>query len=175
METMVTLAIFAVIVLVTGSLYSLAQRSYNMAGDEMELIQNARVAYDRMSREVRQSIEVVTYLQPERSESVGEIFFQNGHDTEYINYIYYYLDETDLRRARLVYYFEEEPDVYVNFNSVNEDGNPPEEEVLEDRIVAEYFENLEFWGEDGLVSISSNLEKGESDFSAQTAIFSRNY
>lgn len=175
MEIMVTVGIFTIIILITASLYSLAQRSYNIFEKEMELVQNGRVAYDRMSREIRQSVEISTSLSPDISSSSEEIMFQNGHDSEFTNYIYYYLDGSDLRRAKLAYYFEEEPDTYVRYNSTNIDGDSPQQKVLQDRIVGEYFRKIEFWGEGGLVHASTTLEKDEKSFSLRTSIFSRNY
>ena len=172
---MVTVGIFALVVLITGSLYSLAQTSYNASEDEMELVQNARVAYDRISREVRQSPEIATSLHPDPASSTDEIMFQNGHDNEDINYIYYYLDGSELRRARLVYYFEEEPDIYVKYSSTNEDGDSPQEDVLQDRVVGEYFQDIEFWGGNGLVHASSTLAKDKESFSLNSSVFSRNY
>lgn len=174
-EIMVTVGIFTIIILVTGALYSLAQTSYNIFEKEMELVQNGRVAYDRMSREMRQSVEVATSLSPDISSSSDELMFQNGHDTDIINYIYYYLDGSDLRRAQLVYYFDEDPNTYVRYNSTNEDGASPQQKVLQDRIVGEYFRKIEFWGEGGLVHASTTLEKDDKNFSLRTSIFSRNY
>ncbi|HMB65931.1 MAG TPA: prepilin-type N-terminal cleavage/methylation domain-containing protein [Patescibacteria group bacterium] len=175
MEIMVTMGIFIVIILVTGSLYALAQNSYNIFEGRMELVQNGRVAYDRMSREIRQSVEIATPLTPGMSTTSKEIMFQNGHDNSNINYIYYYLDGSDLRRAKLAYYFEEEPNVYVKYSSVNEDGDSPQQKVLQDRVVGEYFKEMEFWGENGLVHASTTLENKDKSFSLQSSIFSRNY
>ncbi len=175
MESLVTMALFLAIILITGSLYSLAQSYYNRAESELELIQNARVSFDRMSREIRQSIDIASPLSADQSQGSGEIVFQNGHDSDTINYIYYYLDGSNLRRANLVYYFPEEPDIYVKYNSVNQAGEPPEQEVLEDRKVGEYFHSVNFWGDDGLVNISSELMKEDSSFFLRTSVFSRNY
>lgn len=169
------MGVFIIIILVTGSLYSFAQRSYNIFEDEMELVQNGRVAYDRMSREIRQSVEIVTPLKEDMSTTSEEIMFQNGHDNDTVNYIYYYLDGSDLRRAKLAYYYEEEPDVYVKHNSVNEDDESPQQKVLQDRIVGEYFKKMEFWGGGGLVHASTTLKEADKSFSLKTKIFSRNY
>lgn len=175
MEIMVTVGIFAIIIFVTGSLYSLAQTSYNTSEDKMELVQNGRVAYDRLSREIRQSVEIATSLSDDPASSTNEIMFQNGHDDDTINYIYYYLDGSDLRRARLAYYFEEEPNVYVKYSSTDEDDDPPQQKTLQDRVVGEYFQDIEFWGKKGIVHASSSLAKDEETFSLYTSIFSRNY
>jgi len=140
----------------------------------MELVQNGRVAFDRLSRELRQSVEITTPLASSSSEAENEILFQDGHDSDEITYIYYYLSGTNLRRAKIAYYFDEEPSVYVRYNSRNEVNDPPEDVVLEDKIVGEYFENIEFWGEYGLVYASSTLANRNEEFKIRTDIFSRN-
>lgn len=172
---MVTVGLFAIIISVAASLYSLAQRSYNKSEDKMELVQNSRVAYDRMSREIRQSVKIVTDLSSDPASSTNEIMFQNGHDDSNINYIYYYLDGSDLRRARLVYYFEEEPNNYVKYDSTNKSGDLPQQKTQQDQVISEYFKNIEFWGEKGLVNSSSTLAKDDEEFSLQTSVSSRNY
>lgn len=175
MEIMVTVGIFVIVIFITGSLYSLAQSSYNTATDEMELVQNARVAYDRISREIRQSPAIATSLYTDPASSTNEIMFQNGHDENIINYIYYYLDGSDLRRAKMVYYFDSEPNTHVRYNITNASGDYPKSKVIEDRVVGEYFQNIEFWGGNGLVHASSTLTKDKESFSMYSSVYSRNY
>lgn len=175
LETMVTMGVFIVVILMVASLYSLAQRSYNTFEEEMELAQNGRVALDRLSREVRQSLEITTSLSPDPASTTEEIMFRNGHDDDTVNYIRYYLDGSDLRRSRVVYYFEEDPETYVRHDSTNKDGDSPDQDVIEDKVVGEYFKKMEFWGEAGFVNASTTLEKDNKNFSLKTGIFSRNY
>ncbi|SRR6056297_1997120 len=174
MEIIVAVSIFVVIIMISGSLYVTAQRSYDFSQDKMELVQNGRVAFDRLSRELRQSVDIATPLASSSNEAEEEILFQNGHDLSEITYVFYYLDNTDLRRAKLAYYFDEEPDVYVKYNSTDEDDDLPEQEVLEDKIVAEHFTGLEFWEVEDLVHASTTLRRGGRQFRLNTGIYSRN-
>jgi hypothetical protein len=72
-------------------------------------------------------------------------------------------------RSRIAYYFDEDPDAYVPWDS-------PEasEEILENRVVGEYFDKLEFWGSNGLINISLSLGKGQNILDVDTSIFTRN-
>jgi prepilin-type N-terminal cleavage/methylation domain-containing protein len=174
LEIIVAVSIFVLIIMISGSLYTISQRSYTSSENKMELVQNGRVAFDRLSRELRQSVEVATPLASSSTETENEILFQDGHDSDDITYIYYYLSGSDLRRAKIAYYFNEEPGIYVKYNSRNEENDPPEDVILEDKIVGEYFENIEFWGEYGLVYASSTLVNRNEEFRIRTNIFSRN-
>jgi len=144
-----------------------------------ELTQNARVSLDRISRELRQSVDIITSL-PETNDDpenppAEEIFFQDGHDTSQITYLRYYLDNSNLMRSRSAYYFDEEPENYVLYNSVDQNGDPPEELIIENRIVGEYFNELKFWGSSGLVHISISLLKNQNTLNVDTSVYSRNW
>ncbi len=177
-EIAVSIALFTIIILLTGSIYTISQKAYNKGSYNNELAQNARVSLDRLSREMRQAVEIVTTLPPTDSDPenppVNEIFFQDGHEPNEIKYLRYYLSNGNLKRSVVVYYFDVEPGTYVLYNSVDGEGDPPNELVIEDRIVGEYFSTLEFWGEDGLTYIRILLEKKEENLNIRTSIFSRN-
>lgn len=177
LEIMVSLSLFTFAILLVGSMYSLSQKSYNKGAAKGELVQNARVSLDRIGRELRQSVNIVTVLPETDSDPLNppaaEIFFQDGHDISRVTYLRYYLDGTDLKRSHIAYHFLDESDTYVTYNSVDQDGYPPEE-LIEDRIVGEYFNQLQFWGSSGLVYISLALEKNQDTFSINTSVFKRN-
>ena len=173
MEILTAMTVFLVVVLQVGSLYTLAQRSYTRGIDQAELIQNARVCLDRLSRELRQTRNMITPLSA--SVPVNELYFQDGHDPEEITYIKYYPDGADLKRSHLAYYFPVDPDVYVYYDSVDAFGSPPEENILEDGIIGEYFDSVGFTGDLGLVDVSFGMARGQSDLSVDTKIYMRNW
>lgn len=174
MEIIVAVSIFVVIVFISGSLYIMAQRIYDSTEDKMELVQNGRVTFDRLSREVRQSVEIATPLATSSDAANHEILFQNGHDTEDITYVYYFLDNNQIRRAEIAYYFDGEPDNYVRYNSKNSNDDPPQSKTLEDKIVGEYYNGIDFWEDDGLIYASSTLSANKESFQLNTAIYPRN-
>ncbi|MDD5072039.1 MAG: hypothetical protein PHQ42_04900 [Patescibacteria group bacterium] len=178
LEILVSISLFTFAIILVNSMYSLSQRSYNKGAAKGELAQNARVCLDRMTRELRQSVDIITAL-PETAVDplnppAGEIFFQDGHNADRITYLRYYLNGTDLKRSYIVYYFSSEPDIYVVYNSVDQNGYPPEELIVEDRVVGEYFNGLQFWGSGGLIYISLDLAKNQDSFNINTSVFKRN-
>lgn len=178
LEIVVSLSLFAMAVLLVGSMYDLSQKSYNKGANRSEVVQNARVVLDRMSREMRQTIEIITNLPNTEIDPLNppsqEIFFQDGHDISRITYIKYYLDDNYLMRMHIAYYFPGEPNNYVLWNSVDQNSNPPLTIILEDRIVGEYFNSIKFWGENGLINTKISLTKNRDTVEMSTSVFARN-
>lgn len=178
LEIIVSISLFTGIIITAGSIYMLSQQSFNKGSNIAELSQNARVSIDRLSREIRQSQNIITILPITNNDPINppsnEIIFQDGHNVSEIIYIRYYLDNTNLMRSYTAYYFPSNPDLYVSWNSLDEFGNPPTSTVLEDRIVGEYFNSLEFWGPDGFINIAIELIKNKNSLNINTAVFSRN-
>lgn len=178
LEIVVSLSLFAFAIILVNSMYTLSQRTYSKGASKGELVQNARVSLNRMGRELRQAVGVVTTLPPDDTDPsnppTNEIFFQDGHDVSQIIYLRYYLDGTDLKRSRVAYYFSTDPGLYVTYDSLDQSDYPPEELIIEDRVVGEYFSELQFWGSNGLIYISTTLEKNQDNFNMSTSIFRRN-
>lgn len=178
LEIVASISLFTIIIILVSNIYLVTQAAYNKNSDIAELTQNARVSLDRISRELRQSSSIITELPPTDDDPenppTDQIFFQDGHDIEQITYLRYYLDGANLMREHKAYYFEQEPSIYVTYNSVDQGGSPPEESILESRVVGEYFSGLEFWGENGLININLALAKNNKNFQIVTSVFSRN-
>ncbi len=175
LEIIVSLALFVIIIIIMGNMFSFAERSYGAGSNEDELSQNGRVSLDRMSREIRQTPEIISSLSTDSANPSDEITFQDGHDTSNITYIRYYLNNGDLMRSVIAYYFNSNPSLYVYWNSTDQFGDSPTEVVLEDRIVGEYFQKLNFWssGSD-LVNVSMDFAKGNSSLQFDTSVYPRN-
>lgn len=173
LETMAAVSIFVIVIILIGSLFVLAQRSYSKTAVTGELVQNSRVVMDRLARELRQATTLVTAMSS--TTPVNGIFFQDGHDTTKITYIYYYLDGTDFKRKHSYFYYAIDPSDYVYYDSVDGTGQAPQEQTIEDRIIGEYFNNIEFTGIDGLITVSFDLNKNQSNFMVDSKIYIRNY
>ena len=178
-EILISLSLFVILILLVNNMYTLSQSTYNKSSGMAELTQNARVALDRLSRELRQSEIIISALPPTDTDPmnppINEIFFQDGHDTSQTTYILYWLDGTNLKRQVKAYYFSDEPSTYVTYNSVDQGGNPPLDLLISDLVVGEYFNDLQFWGANGLINISIKLDKNKSSFSLDTSVYSRNH
>lgn len=177
-EIIVSMAIFILVILLTGSIYSLSQKSYKKSSDLAELTQNNRVFLDRLSRELRQSVNIITTLPPTASDPLNppadQIIFQDGHDTSRITYLRYYLNGADLMRERQAYYFNADPTTYVAYNSLDQNGQPAIKKILENRIIGEYFKQVKFWGTNDLINIYLKLTKNTNAFEIKTSAFTRN-
>lgn len=169
LEIIVSILIFTMVILLVNSMYTISQRSYTEGSTRAELTQNSRVSLDRITREIRQSIDIITVLPDNEADAISEIFFQDGHDVSQITYLYYYLNGTNLMREHRAYYIEGDKDTYVAWNSVGAIKS-----TLEDRIIGEYYNNLKFWGSNGLLHISIALLKNQRTLSLDTNTFSRN-
>lgn len=179
LEIIVSMFLFTIIIILISDVYLATQRAYNKNSDTAELTQNARVSLDRISRELRQSSSIITTL-PATADDPGnppanQIFFQDGHDPSRITYLRYYLNGANLTREYKAYYFDQEPSVFVAYNSLDQGGNPPLETIIDDRIVGEYFSELKFWGASGLININLHLAKNQNTITIDTSVFSRNH
>lgn len=178
-EIIISLSLFVIIILLVNSMFTLSQSTYNKNSAIAELTQNARVALDRLSRELRQSEIIVSALPATDTDPINpplnQIFFQDGHNTNETTYILYRLDGTNLERIAKAYYFSSAPSTYVTYNSTDAGGNPPLELIISDSIVGEYFNDLKFWGANGLINTSIELAKNNHSFSLDTSVYSRNH
>lgn len=80
-ESIVALAIFVLITVIMHSVYLFNQQAYEEGERMAELVQNSRVILERITREVRQAVEIVTVL-PQTDQGGGnpdELEFQDGH------------------------------------------------------------------------------------------------
>ena len=177
-ETIITISIAVMIFMLVSAVYVLSQKVYLETDAKAELNQNGRVILDRMVREIRQTPDIITQLpattdNPEQLPS--EIIFQEGHDLTDIRYIRYFMDGTDLKRQIIVYYFPSFPDYYVHSYDTGkeEPHDPPVIQVLEERVIGEYLDDIEFWG-DGLLGINLYLAKNSQWIILNTAVYGRN-
>lgn len=175
-EAVIALAVSSMIFLLVTGVYQLSQNIYLTTDTKAELSQNGRVILDRMVREIRQSQYIVTTMPLVADDTApDEIMFQNGHDLSQITYIRYYLNgEQQINRQVIAYYFAAAPSVYVDINATEKDThNPPTATILEDKLIGEYVDDIEFSG-DRLISINLYLSKNEATEIISTAVFGRN-
>ena len=101
--------------------------------------------------------------------------FQDGHDINTIQYIRYFMEGTNLKRQLIVFYFPSLPDVYVHSYQTDSVAphNIPIQQVLEEKIIGEYLDDIEFWGE-RLLNINIYLSKNHQNIIINTAVYGRN-
>lgn len=147
-EFLIAIFVMITVLTVAGSAYIISQKSWQKGVELNEITQNSRIAIDKISRELRQTDEIITNLPAE------EIEFQDGHNKETLQYLRYYLDNTVLHRQTIVYLLDNEP---IRWNIPGAEKN-----VQEDQVIAEYVSFIGFSG-NKLIQININ------DFSTKTA------
>ena len=177
-ELVIALTISILIFLIVVYSYDFNQKLYSDIDTRSELIQNGRVIIDRLVREVRQAQKMVTNLPPNTSNPSSlpdEIIFQDGHDNSVIKYVRYYLDGSDLKRQVIAYYFNSDPDNYVYWDATDKDAphGPPTMTILEDRVIGEYVDDIEFWGSK-LINVNLYLYKNNRSEIINTSVYGRN-
>jgi len=177
-EVLVAVTVGILIILLTYASHSLVVRMTERESRKIELVQNGRVALDRITRELRQSDELVTIL-PEVGDDPGnlpptEIIFQDGHALDPISYVRYYLDANYLHRELSHYSFDTDPGVWVYWNAEDEFGGSASQTIDDDDIIAEYINNLIFWGGDRLINVSFSTSSSDDDVEFLTKVCGRN-
>jgi len=173
-ELIIVLGITIVVFILLTSTYILSQRAYIKSSNRYEIMQNARVFIDRISRELRQSQKIVTILPATVEGAPSEIIFQDGHNSEVIKYIKYYLVNSDLQRQVSHYAFIEDPETFVQWNAENGFGESPEETVENDEMVGEYVDFLIFYGSANIINIEATFLKSAEHTNTYTQVMGRN-
>ncbi len=174
METLLAVGIGTTIIVVAGSIYFMGVKTYRRKSLSAELVQNGRVAIDRMSREIRQTSEIAVELPEEEIDDLPtEILFRNGHDAEEINYVKYYMSNGNLNREERFYYFESDPEkTHVVCGAIGEGGELPVWGVVKDQVIAENISDLGFFG-GHLVHMKLMLSKLDLNLYLATAVLGR--
>lgn len=172
-ETLVSVSLFVVIMIIITNIYTSVQRNYLAGSDRAEVTQNARVALDRMSREIRQAIDLVGTMPVSTSTATTSLEFQDGHDQSDINYIKYYLSNTNLMRDAKYYYFNSAPTTHVRWYDLS-GGVRPLSTTSDSVIIGEYFNSLKFYGTSSAVHIDIKVKKNSSSYNLETLLFTRN-
>lgn len=176
-EIIISLSISALIFILLSQVYLLAQRTYLQTDSRAEISQNGRVIMDRMIREIRQTPDIVSETPVTSTEPIpSEIIFQDGHNTDQIKYIRYFLDDdSNITRQLKIYYFPSQPNYYVHSYDTDKDPphNPPASLVIDEKIVGEHVSDIEFYGKQPL-NINLFLENGDQTSIISTAVYGRN-
>jgi prepilin-type N-terminal cleavage/methylation domain-containing protein len=133
-ELVVVLALALALLTAAVATYTAFRRSISLDVQRASAMQNSRVALDRLSRELRQSAELVTNLDEGQVTAVLE--FADGHTND-LTYKRYSISGTLLRLEVAEYYFASAPTVRVRWNAEDQFGNPPVRAVLSTQDVAE--------------------------------------
>ncbi|MBI3290877.1 prepilin-type N-terminal cleavage/methylation domain-containing protein [Candidatus Falkowbacteria bacterium] len=174
-ELLISVVVGLLIIIIVTSSFILNQRTFRKGDIKSELAQNARITIDLMAREIRQAKKIVTVLPVDDSDPgliAHDLEFEDGHIETQIQYIKYYLDDGDLKRQIIVYYFDTDPSTYVHWDDVDSFGGPSST-VLQEKVTGENFSNINFYGS-GNINIEMALEKQNEEVEVKSIINPRN-
>ena len=175
-EILIVIIVFILIVVVVYASQALSQRAYREGEISAELNQNARVILERMTREVRQSREVVTALPLSMGDGFNYIEFEDGHRAERYYYIRYFYEDGEIKREIKAYYFVGQEGIFVPWNALPPPGVSMAETIIEEaQTVGEFVNELKLWApETRMINVFITLEKSGTQASLSTIIFGRN-
>jgi len=187
-EILVFIAIFLFVSIGIFNIFSFSQTFYGQEAIQSELLQNGRVILERITREIRQGEGMVTQLPQVPDNPTLEIEFQDGHTPspyEHLGSDYYYIryyfssSTKELYRQYKVYCFDdcEYCNTYFRWDDTKIEGVDiihTHACVLEEKIIGEYIQDLNFWGS-GLINVSLTLNNRGQGLTFQTKIFGRNF
>lgn len=127
-ELLVAVMVSSILVSLTVSTYMLFRKGIAVDQARSDMVQNSRVAMDRLVRDLRQTNAVVTDLPDNPSDTAitqpHEIEFQDGNAGD-MSYHRYYLNGTTLEMDTKYYYFAGQQGVWVAWNARDINNNPP--------------------------------------------------
>lgn len=146
-ELTVVIGVALIVVSSTVAITILVQREVSNGSSKFDSVQNTRAVVDRITRDLRQTNNIVTALNDILDGGVGSnnIEFENGHDENLgINYIKYYLSGTDLVKQTNHYYFADAPQTHVLWNAKDAFNQGPLISIDSSNIVANNISLLSF-------------------------------
>jgi prepilin-type N-terminal cleavage/methylation domain-containing protein len=175
-ELLVVMLVSSILIVISVSTYNLFSKS--MAADQSKaaISQNARVALDRMTREIRQTPLIITEL-PEDAEDTsiaqpGYVEFEDGHAQD-LTYRRYYVSDNVLKMDTNEYYFSYDTATRVRWNAAGVGGITPTKHVISTQDIADTVQSLSFYGTKplGIVLVTGD---GSQTFTLRTSIYERN-
>jgi len=141
-ELLIAMFVLVIVLTIGSAAYFSGQKAWQHGNELNEITQNSRIAIDKISRELRQTEEIVTAELPALA-----IEFQDGHSEE-PQYLYYYLDGSLLKRQIILYELDNVP---VRWNI------PGATRILQqEQIIADNIAKIQFSGDKRLMQIEVN-------------------
>lgn len=176
-EIVSVLALSSLIFILIYQIYDVSQSVFKQNNVTLELAQNGRVVLDRLSRELRQAKVIATPLPADKNQDgfnpPNFLLFENGHEATSTHYLRYQLQDHQIHRQVISYTFAPNPEVAVHYNDLSQFGERPQENILEDRVIADYIDQIIFYGSD-VVTIEIDLKKDNYFYHLLTSVWGRN-
>ena len=165
-ELLVAMAVGLLVINALWIIYLVSNKSFKSGSNKYEVAQNAKIALEKMSRELRETNEIISVLPPDASSPADKITFRDANYAK-IRYITYHLSGTDLNR-RLTHYYLSNPDDWVI-------STTPEATLVtdEDIPIATNLTNIKFYGQ-SLITIEISGQVSSEKIDLTTNVKPRN-
>ena len=176
-ELLVAISLSVILISTLYYVFNTSYKSYKSNSAKAEINQNARIALERISRDLRQTSSIVTTLPPDDTDPLNpppsNLEFVDGHNTTQLQYINYFLVNGSLHRQVIHYYFSSDINNWVAYNAKDQYNNPPLSSVDEDTVKADKVTALQFFGTNIINIVITTGESGQSQ-TYQTQVLGRN-
>jgi len=176
-ELLVAIAVSSILIVTAVSMYTLIRNSITLDQSRGDMEQNANIALDRLSRDLRQTPDVVTVLPASTTDASvpkpHEIEFEDGHTND-LTYRRYYLNGSVLELDTKEYYFASNPATRVKWNATS-GGTSPVSAVISTQDIADMVQTLNVYGNDSVMQVEViTTDGGTQTFSLRTTVEGRN-
>jgi len=175
-ELLMAMSISTMLLAALYAVYSTSYQVYKSSINKAELNQNARIALERIGRDLRQTSAIKTVLPPSDTDLLNppssKIQFIDGHNPDQIRYIYYYLEGNNLHRQIIHYFFTSNDDDWVPWNA-SEGLGILQESIDEDVIKADQVTSLKFFGNNP-TTVQITTANSQGNYTYQTEVWGRN-
>lgn len=176
-ELLIALVVSGILVSISVRIYGVTRTALQQDQAKADLSQNARIVLGRLSRELRQTPDIVTILPANQSDNSiaqpGYIEFQDGHAND-LTYKRYYLNGTVLEQDTKEYYFSSAPGTRVRWDATS-NGATPTASVISTQDIADNIQSISFYGNDSSVQMVIISSDGANQrFTLQGTVQERN-
>lgn len=182
-ELLIAIIISSILVSATVSVYGLFRRSVNQDQTQSDSVQSARVAMDRLVREIRQTPDIRTVFPADPSDlsvaQPGEIEFEDGNvanpATDTLTYRHYYLTNRTLTLEVRECFFAGQ-NSRVHWSDVDTNGIPPTCQAINGRTqdIAQNVSSVAFYGRQPLQIVITTTNSAGQSYLLQSSVNSRN-
>lgn len=175
-ELLVAIIVSSILISITVSVYNLFRRSMLIDQSKSDIVQNARISFDRLSRDLRQTPDLVTSLPADVNDNSvtepHEIEFEDGNAND-LTYRRYYIVGTTLKIDTKEYYFSGSPAIRVRWNATGGSGVLVSH-VISTQDVADSVDSISFYGSNQIQVLLVTAGENNQSFPLRTTIFGRN-
>jgi prepilin-type N-terminal cleavage/methylation domain-containing protein len=176
-ELLVAISVSTILVGITASTYSLFRKAMGADQSRADIAQNGRTALDRLTRELRQTPDVVTILPADTADTSvaqpGELEFEDGHAND-LTYKRYYISGSILKVDTKQYYFTYDTGTRVHWNAVGTGGVSPVSNVTATNDIADLVQSVAFYGSNEIQIVITTTDGKGQTLPIRTKVLGRN-